>query len=138
MSQYQIFVHSVITEVIQQIMSFFKCPTTKTPWKECELKFLFKPIHDQDIMQVICWIMKNLNKREFEEFSMRIWAIWCLRLQTIHKKSEEVVYQGVLWSRIYIQEYQPSLNCVNVEDNEESVSSLDAWSAPSVGVCSLT
>lgn len=88
------------------IHALFKCPSIKGYWKECEFKYLIKPIQHQETFQVICWLIDNLQMREFEELAMRGWAIWSLRLRIIHKHKEEMVQHGVLWSSNYLKDHK--------------------------------
>lgn len=59
------------------IHAVFKCLVAKALWKYWDSKDLFQPIQVDDTMQVLWWLMANLNKKEFEEFVMRGWAVWC-------------------------------------------------------------
>lgn len=64
MSQFQTF---ACFAIIMTIHALFKCSVAKALWKYWDSKDLFQPIQGYDIVQVLWWLMENLNKWEFEE-----------------------------------------------------------------------
>ncbi|XP_073121146.1 uncharacterized protein [Henckelia pumila] len=113
--------------------ALFWCPVVKICWKKTKFWPLLKHVRHLGTLEVILWMKQELDRRDFELFVSRTWAVWNQRLKIVHGSSSGFDVNSLDGSAVMIREFQmASLSLLSPSTKITSLAP-HKWMAPPRG-----